>query len=150
MTLEKTQQKYFWQDFRDFDPNHGLLISQTMQQFPGKIIKIDISTGKVIVVGEGYNAAWGYNGDIYYFDARRRLCRCSADGNNQKIITSGFFWKTNKFPLTPPKVSRDRTLLAYSINPFKGTLLLDLKKREYIFIKYYTFKANQMAWLVKE
>jgi hypothetical protein len=147
-------------NFIDFEPNYGLLLSKTEIHYPGEqtlIVKFDMATGKKTVIAEGLSAVWGFNGYVYYCDTRKRLWRCSADGNDSMRFSSGILKSPTTIKIIPPKVSNDRTMLAYNYtyanfpeSEIIGTALIDLKTHEYIVLKDQSYEYNRMAWLIKD
>jgi hypothetical protein len=161
-TMKVQKAPYSGNYFADFDPNYGLLLSKTIIHSPDEqtfIIKFDISKDQKIVVDEGLSAVWGLNGDIYFCDKRKQLWRCSSDGKERTLFSSGIPNPIDiQVQIQPPKVSHDRTMIAYNysngvVNPEEeivGTVLIDLKEHEYIILHDKRFSCNRMGWLIKE
>jgi hypothetical protein len=145
-------------EFMDFDPNYGLLASKTSARGGERnyIAIFDFATGDKKIIAKGLSAVWGSGGYVYYCDSRKQLWRCSADGNGLMKFSSGIVKDINSV-IGPPKVSHDRTMLAYDYSYYNndedvlvGTALIDLKTHEYIILENESFRYNEMAWLIKE
>ncbi|RPJ79087.1 MAG: hypothetical protein EHM20_02310 [Alphaproteobacteria bacterium] len=160
-TMENGKAPYSKFDFADYDPNYGLLLSKSILESPGQqsfIVKLDPLTGKQVAITEGLSAVWGYDGTIYYCDTRRRLWRCSEDGNDATLLSSGMHDSINaNVKIFPPIISYDRTMLAYNYShgifpktEISGTVLIDLKNHEYMILDGQNFAYNRMAWLIKD
>ncbi|RPJ70504.1 MAG: hypothetical protein EHM20_15400 [Alphaproteobacteria bacterium] len=148
--------------FADFDPNYGLLLSKTTIHSPDEqalIIKYDITKDQKIVVDEGLSAVWGLNGDIYFCDKRKQIWRCSSDGKQRSLFSSGIPKPVDlNVQMEPPKVSNDRTMIAFNYSngvlkpeeEIVGTVLIDLQEHEYIILHNKSFSYNRMGWLIKD
>ena len=155
-TQKREEPPYGTYYFIDFDKEKGLLLSKSAIRHKGEkpiILKLDKLNGTRTVVTEGLCAVWGSDGYIYFSNARFDLWRCKPDGSDRGLIHSGAS-RAEEINLihTPPKVSHDHTFLAYSYTHDAGkygTLLIDLKSKEYIELSRERFGYNKMAWLVK-
>jgi hypothetical protein len=160
-TMKNSKAPYSKFDFVDYNPNYGLLLSKSVMEPSGQqsfIVKLDLLTGRQVAITEGLSAVWGFDGNVYYCDTRRRLWRCSGDGNDIALLSSGMHEPVNtNVKIFPPKISYDRTMLAYNYShgifpkpEISGTVLIDLKSHEYMVLDNVNFAYNRMDWLVKD
>jgi hypothetical protein len=140
--------------FVDFDKKQGLLLSQTCVQNYGEkaeIVRMDAEGKAKVTVTHGFTAVWGSDGYVYFCDGYKELCRCRPDGSDRQsvyIAEEGDIVPRASYP--PPKVSCDRTLLAFDYSlPDRayGTVHIDLKQEEYIEIPGAVTGYDRMAWL---
>lgn len=148
--IEELRSISLW-EIIDYCPEYGFLLSsQYRTDRPTEDIIHYTLAGEKKAVTQGQCAVWGYDGMVYFGGFGGQLWQCDNNGDNRKLMCNVNLDPTGYKISYPPVVSSDKRFLAHNFSGSPkvfGTILFDLKAKEYAIIPGFDPPPGHMIWI---